>query len=206
MVIIWRNLLDLKPYPKNARKISQGAMDAVAKSIREFGWRQPIVVDKDDVIVIGHVRRLAALQEGWSQVPVHVADNLTPAQIRQLRLMDNRSHEEAQWDMEILTAEMLELRGLDLNLDLGLTGFSMDEIGRALGLITDVPRVSLADRFIVPPFSVLDARQGYWQERKRAWLALGIQSELGRGRGNLLGFLETVNLTFEGRNPHRERA
>src|SRR5512144_2830383 len=68
--ITWRDVADLKPYPNNARKIPQSAIDAVAKSIRQFGWRQPIVVDKDDVIVIGHVRRLAALQERWTQVPV----------------------------------------------------------------------------------------------------------------------------------------
>ncbi len=175
----WRALDSIRPYPKNARNISQKAIDSVAKSITEFGWRQPIVVDVHGVIVIGHVRRLAAIQLTLLQVPVHVCD-LPDAKIRALRLMDNRSHDEAQWDMEVLTAEMLELRGLDL--DLGLTGFDVKEWGPILGEPQELS-VSLSDRFIVPPFSVLDARQGYWQERKRAWLALGIKSELGRGGG-----------------------
>lgn len=125
MAIEWRPLESITPYPKNARKIPQSAIDAVARSIQEFGWRQPIVVDAAGVIVIGHVRRLAAMKLGLHRVPVHVAD-LPAAKIRALRLMDNRSHDEAQWDPETLTAEMLELRGLDL--DLSLTGFGVREL------------------------------------------------------------------------------
>ncbi len=141
----WRALDSIRPYPKNARKISQKAIDSVAKSITEFGWRQPIVVDVHGVIVIGHVRRLAAIQLTLLQVPVHVCD-LPDAKIRALRLMDNRSHDEAQWDMEVLTAEMLELRGLDL--DLGLTGFASRELDAMMRVDRsdedDVPEVSEA--------------------------------------------------------------
>ncbi len=131
----WRALDSIRPYPKNARKISQKAIDAVARSITEFGWRQPIVVDKEGVIVIGHVRRLAAIQLTLVEVPVHVCD-LPPAKIRALRLMDNRSHDEAQWDMEVLTAEMLELRGLDL--DLSMTGFDQLELDRFWDNVPDI--------------------------------------------------------------------
>jgi ParB-like chromosome segregation protein Spo0J len=113
------------PYPKNARKIPQAAIDSVAKSLKEFGWRQPIVVEPSGVIIVGHVRRLGALQNGWAEAPVHVAHGLTPAQIRAYRLMDNRSHEEAMWEPEMLKLELMELRALDL--DLGLTGFSEAE-------------------------------------------------------------------------------
>ncbi len=141
MVIEWRRLDSIRPYPKNARKITQRAIDAVAKSITEFGWRQPIVVDKEGVIVIGHVRRLAAIQLALLEVPVHVCD-LPANKIRALRLMDNRSHDEAQWDPEILTAEMLELRGLDL--DLSMTGFSSRELDALL-------RVDRPDEDDVPP-------------------------------------------------------
>ncbi len=141
----WRSLDSIRPYPKNARKISQKAIDSVAKSITEFGWRQPIVVDVHGVIVIGHVRRLAAIQLTLLEVPVHVCD-LPDAKIRALRLMDNRSHDEAQWDMEVLTAEMLELRGLDL--DLGLTGFASRELDALMRVDRsdedDVPEVSEA--------------------------------------------------------------
>src|SRR5580700_3045438 len=109
------------PYAKNSRKIPQRAIDKVAASINEFGWRAPIVVDKDGVIICGHTRLLAAKKLGLTQVPVHVADNLTPAQVKAYRLMDNRSHEEAEWDLELLGPELEELHALDF--DLELTGF-----------------------------------------------------------------------------------
>jgi hypothetical protein len=98
--------------------------------------------------------------------------------------MDNRSHEEATWDYELLALDIGELKALDV--DLGLTGFDDGELNSILGLTEEETHASLSDRFGVPPFSVLDARQGYWQDRKRAWLALGIESELGRG-GHLEG-------------------
>ncbi len=100
MKIEIRPLHEIFPYEKNARKIPQRAVDKVAASLQEFGWQQPIVVDKHGVIIVGHVRRLAALQLGWTEAPVHVAEKLTPAQIRAYRLMDNRSHEEATWDLD----------------------------------------------------------------------------------------------------------
>jgi hypothetical protein len=74
----------------------------VAKSIQEFGWRQPIVVDKECVIVVGHVRLKAAYQLGLDRAPVHVAIDLTPAQIRAYRLMDNRSNDYASFDIDLL--------------------------------------------------------------------------------------------------------
>src|SRR5882724_8782783 len=82
------------PYARNSRKIPARAIDKVAASIKEFGFRVPIVVDKDDVVICGHTRLLAAKKLGLREVPVHVADNLTPAQAKAYRLMDNRSHEE----------------------------------------------------------------------------------------------------------------
>jgi DNA modification methylase len=114
------------PYARNSRKIPERAIDKVAASIKEFGWRVPIVVDKDGVIICGHTRLLAAMKLGLAQVPVHVADNLTPAQVKAYRLMDNRSHEEADWDLDLLGSEIEELR--DLDFDLGLTGFDQHEI------------------------------------------------------------------------------
>jgi DNA modification methylase len=117
-------------YARNARKITQAAVDKVAASIQEFGFRQPIVVDKDNVIVAGHVRLRGAKKLGMTHVPVHVAANLTPAQVRAYRLMDNRSHEEVEWDIEMLGAELLELR--DLEIDMVLTGFNGRELDSLL--------------------------------------------------------------------------
>jgi DNA modification methylase len=113
-------------YARNARRIPQSAIDKVAASIKEFGWRQPIVVDAAGVIIAGHTRLLAAQKLGLAEVPVHVAEGLTEGQIKAYRLMDNRSHQEAQWDFELLTPELTDLKALDL--DLSLTGFDPKEL------------------------------------------------------------------------------
>jgi hypothetical protein len=115
-----------KPYPKNARKWSAAAVDKLASSIRAYGFRQPIVVDKHGVIIIGHLRLAAAKSLRLKTVPVHVARDLTPAQVRGLRLMDNRSHEEAEWDFTLLAPELAELSAESF--DLGLTGFDVHEL------------------------------------------------------------------------------
>src|SRR3984957_4555233 len=130
MKIEIRPLSEIYPYPKNARKIPQSAVDKVAASLLAFGWPQPIVVDKEGVIVCGHVRRLGALQLGWTEAPVHVASNLTAAQIRAYRLMDNRSHEETDWDLKLLVPELADLG--ELSFDLSLTGFDIGELDQFL--------------------------------------------------------------------------
>jgi len=120
----------ITPYARNARKIPPAAVDKVAASIREFGWRQPIVVDREGVILCGHARLLAAHQLGLREAPVHVADNLTPAQARAYRLLDNRSHDETTWDDDLLGLELLDLKGMGVDLD--LTGFDGREIDALL--------------------------------------------------------------------------
>jgi DNA modification methylase len=124
------------PYARNARKIPQKAIDKVAASIGEYQFRQPIVVDVHGVIIAGHVRLLAARQLGLETVPVHVAEELTEAQVKALRLMDNRSHEESSWNLELLSSELLELQHLDISL--GLTGFEPYQIDNLLGLALNV--------------------------------------------------------------------
>jgi DNA modification methylase len=115
-----------KDYPKNARKWSGQAIEKVAASIRAYGCRQPVVVDVHDVIVIGHLRRAAARFLGLTEIPVHVARDLTPAQVRGLRLADNRTNQESSWDEVLLASEIADLSNLDF--DLGLTGFDVHEL------------------------------------------------------------------------------
>ena len=122
------------PYARNPRKISAAAVDKVAASIKEFGFRQPIVVDREGVIIVGHTRLLAARKLGLDVVPVHVAENLTPAQARAYRLLDNRSHDETTWDEALLGPELLDLKGMEL--DLSLTGFDVREIDTAIAAAT----------------------------------------------------------------------
>src|SRR5450756_2580856 len=120
----------ITPYARNARKIPPEAIDKVAASIREFGWRQPVVVDRDGVIICGHTRLLAAHQLGLREAPMHVADSLTPTQVRAYRLLDNRSHDETAWDEDLLGLELLDLKGMGVDLD--LTWFDWPEIDELL--------------------------------------------------------------------------
>jgi ParB-like chromosome segregation protein Spo0J len=138
----------LIPYERNARKIPAAAVEKVAASITEFGWRQPIVVDEADVVIAGHTRLLAAKKLGLSSVPVHVALGLSQAQIKAYRLMDNRSADEAQWDKGLLGPEFADLKGLDF--DLALTGFDGSEIAGFLAL-ADSATEGDADAVPAPP-------------------------------------------------------
>jgi ParB-like chromosome segregation protein Spo0J len=91
MKIEMRDLAEIRPFENNPR-INDPAVEAVASSIREFGFRQPIVVDEQGIIVVGHTRYKAALRLGLEQVPVHVAIGLTPVQIKAYRLADNQTN------------------------------------------------------------------------------------------------------------------
>src|SRR5215472_769404 len=93
-----RPLSSIKPYENNPR-VNDCAVDAVAASIKEFGFRQPIVVDEQDVIIVGHTRYKAALKLGLEMVPVHVAVGLTPAQAKAYRIADNQTATMSQWDL-----------------------------------------------------------------------------------------------------------
>jgi len=129
MDVISLPIEQLIPYARNPRR-NDDAVATVAGSLAEFGWRQPIVVDESMTIVVGHTRYLAAKRLGMSAVPVHVARGLSPAQVKAYRLMDNRSHENAEWDDPLLKLELedLKLEGLDL----ALTGFEESELAKLL--------------------------------------------------------------------------
>src|SRR5215469_10137050 len=130
MQVELRRITTIKPYDKNPR-LNDQAVDAVAASIREFGFRQPIVVDEDGVIIVGHTRYKAAVKLGLEEVPVHVALGLTPAQAKAYRLADNQTATLSAWDDDKLP---LELAGLqEMGFDLNLTGFGADELLRLLG-------------------------------------------------------------------------
>jgi DNA modification methylase len=118
-----------QPYDKNPR-LNDDAVEVVAKSIREFGFRQPIVVDEAGVVIIGHTRLKAAKSLGLTEVPVHVARGLSPEQVKALRIADNKTAEIAEWNLELLPIELAELQGM--NFDLGLLGFDQDELAKLL--------------------------------------------------------------------------
>lgn len=118
------------PYARNPRK-NDNAVDKEAASLKEFGWQQPIVVDKDMIVIVGHTRLKAAHKLQMKEVPIHIAKDLTKAQAKAYRLTDNRVNEEASWDDELLKFEFEELTELDF--DLSLTGFDNDELSDFIG-------------------------------------------------------------------------
>lgn len=173
---------DLLPYARNARTHSGEQVAQIASSIKEFGFLNPVIVDGNNGIIAGHGRVLAARKLGLETVPTIKAEHLTEAQKRAYILADNKLALNAGWDDDLLKVEILDLR--EAGFDIELTGFSDEELD-ALFAEAGPPeekeeRVSLSDRFLIPPFSVLNAREGWWQDRKRSWLALGIKSEEGR--------------------------
>lgn len=113
MIIVEKKIAELKEYENNPRH-NENAIDAVAASIKEFGFKVPIVIDENNVIIAGHTRRKAAEKLGMTIVPCIVADDLTPEQIRAFRLADNKVSELAGWDFEKMEQELAELDGFDM--------------------------------------------------------------------------------------------
>lgn len=116
MTIIEVNINDLKPYENNPR-INDAAVDSVAASIQEFGFKVPIVIDTDNVIVAGHTRLKAAKKLGLKFVPCIIASDLTPEQIKAFRVADNKTSELAEWDLKLLEQELFELNNSNFNME-----------------------------------------------------------------------------------------
>lgn len=114
MKIIDKKLAELTPYANNPR-LNDGAVDAVAASIKAFGFKVPIIIDKDGVIVAGHTRLKAAQKLGLKTVPCIVADDLTPEQVKAFRLADNKVGELAEWDLDTLKVELGNIGEIDLS-------------------------------------------------------------------------------------------
>lgn len=125
------------PYDKNPRQISPEAVAKVARLIKQFGWRQPIVVDTDGVVIVGHTRLLAAEQLGLKTVPVHIAE-MTAEDARAYRIADNRVNRESTWDDDLLRGELFELD--NAGVDLALTAFDPEEWDNLFsGMKADAP-------------------------------------------------------------------
>lgn len=124
--VVMMPLEDIYPYERNPRR-NDKAVEAVANSIREFGFKNPIIVDADHVIISGHTRRLAALYLGLKEVPVSVVTDMSEQQVRAFRLADNRVAEISEWDEKKLKEEIAGISSLDL----GDFGFDLEDINKA---------------------------------------------------------------------------
>jgi len=148
----------IRPYEANPR-VNDQAVDAVATSLREFGFRQPIVVDGDSVIIVGHTRWKAARKLGLAKVPVHVATDLSPEQIKAYRIADNQTATLAEWDFDLLPIELKDLQGADY--DLSLLGFDDGELAKLLdGETTE--GLTDPDAVPEPPDDAITQRGDIW--------------------------------------------
>lgn len=141
MKITNKPLSEITPYPKNAKKHDAKQINNVAESIKKYGFVQPVVIDKDGVIVIGHCRALAAKKLGLNSVPCVCVDDLTPEQVNALRIVDNKTNE-SDWDFDLL---LEEIDNIDLD------GFEFDwELESAEDkIITERDEVDLKEEFVV---------------------------------------------------------
>ena len=147
MNIIKIKIEDLIPYVNNPRN-NENAVDKVASSIAEFGFKNPIVIDKNNVVINGHTRLLASKKLGLKEVPVIKADDLTEAQVKAFRITDNKTSEYAEWNEELLKIELEQLE--EMNFDLECTGFDMDDIEKMLNLGFDYSEDEFGEDFELP--------------------------------------------------------
>lgn len=162
MEIIEKKLEELKPYENNPRKNDE-AVEYVANSIKEFGFKVPIIIDKNGVIIAGHTRYKASKQLNLDKVPCIIVDDLTEEQIKAFRLADNKVSEIAEWDFDLLDKELNSI------LDINMEDFGFEENFKDIFETEAEKHGKLIDRFVVPPVTIFDTRQGYWNERKKMW-------------------------------------
>lgn len=157
MQIDLRHIDTIRPYENNPRR-NDDAVDSVAQSLSEYGWRQPLVVDEAGILIVGHTRWKAAVKLGLKEVPVHVAVGLSTEQVKAYRLADNKSAEQSDWNYELLT---IELEGLkEANYDLGLLGFNQEELGQLLQHGTE--GLTDADAVPEPPDTAITQPGDLW--------------------------------------------
>jgi len=159
MKVEMRDVAAIRPYSGNPRH-NDHAIASVAASIREFGFRQPIVLDEKGTIVVGDTRFKAALQLGLRSVPVHVASGLTPAQIKAYRLIDNKTAELAEWNNGLLVQELAELQKMEF--DISVIGFSGAELHDLFRTELDLGR-SDPDQVPDPPDQPVTQPGDLWQ-------------------------------------------
>lgn len=146
MQIVYRSIKDILPYEKNPR-INDEAVPVVKESIKEFGFRIPIVIDVNDVIVAGHTRVKSAKELGMEEVPCTIADDLTEEQIKAFRLIDNKSAEIATWDEELLQQELSEILDIDMSMfgfEEGETDFADEIEDNTYTMKTNIPQYEIA--------------------------------------------------------------
>ena len=187
MTIINLPIDEIIPYEKNPRK-NDGAVEAVAASIREFGFKVPIVIDAQNVIVTGHTRHKAARKLGLTECPCIRADDLTPEQVRAYRLADNKVAELAEWDFDLLAAELAELPDFDFA-EMGFERVSPDDFGEDFSL-DDSDEPQFQEITFIQSKEQLNDTKRIMSEIKREPAFKAYHEETGGNiNGNVLGYM-----------------
>lgn len=176
------NIDDLIPYENNAKEHPKEQIEQIKKSIIEFNNNDPIAIDENNIIIEGHGRHEALKQLGYEQVECIRLSHLNEEQKKAYRLIHNKLTMNSDYDFNLLEQELMNIQDIDmLEFDFDMSFLNEDEEE-----IKEEASKKLTDEFLIPPISVFDTRQGYWQDRKRAWKSLGISSDVGRDEA-LLG-------------------
>lgn len=196
---------DLIPYENNPRTHSEEQINQLVASMVEFGFTNPVLVDQEShEIIAGHGRLMAARKLGLREIPVIALSHLNEAKRRKLIIADNQLALNAGWDMELLATEISALN--EMGEDLDVLGFESDFLDDILSTDLDdtaqnhdKETSSLVERFGVPPFSILEVRQGYWQKRKKLWKkVIGENGESRKGtlfsETSFVGDISTVSI------------
>lgn len=180
----------LKPNPRNPNKHPEAQLDLLANIIKKGGWRACITVSRrSGFIVKGHARQESGARAGGHYAPIEWQDYATEADEMADLIADNRIAELAVLDEQGITELLAELEANTVGLDPEMSGFTAEQIRDMVEKAKkgqdeaekQAAHLTLQQKFLISPFTVLDARGGFWAERKRAWRALGIRSEIGRG-------------------------
>jgi len=160
---------NIQPYKHNAKIHTKEQIKQIAESITEFGFNDPIAIDEDDIIIEGHGRLFAAKELGMTEVPTIKIEGLTDQQKKAYILAHNQLTMNTGFDLDVLKDELDRITEFDM------TDFGFEDIqtsAQQLQQSQAAAKISLRDKFLVPPFTVLDARAGEWQKRKKAWNTL----------------------------------
>lgn len=147
--VSYKNIDELIPYENNPRK-NDNAVEYVKNSIKDFGFKVPIVIDEDNIVVAGHTRLKAAKELNLDRIPCIVADDLTEEQIRAFRLADNKVSEFSKWDFDLLNSELDELKELDLDMsDFGFKDLDLSEYEESNNNDLDTEYQQLYDKTVI---------------------------------------------------------
>ena len=195
MEILYKKLTEITPYAKNPR-INDKAVEVVANSILEYGFKNPIVLDKNGGIINGHTRYLASTLLELDEVPVIVADDLNEEQVKAFRIMDNKSSEFADWDYELLLGEIKDIKlDIDVNIET-LTGFSELELAEMEKAFTeaqiDIPAEEIEE---APSFDEPIIRIGKYTIKTNDYIVGALEGQIAKflkQNTDANGFLELV--------------